>query len=476
MTISSTSRKAGPYLGNGTTDEFPFTFKVFTADDVVIVRTATDGVETTLTMGVDYTVSLNADQDAAAGGTVTTTNPPTAGQKITVTSGLANLQPVEVTNGGGFYPRVFNDAFDRLTILVQQLAEQIGRAVKVNISSSTTPDELMDDLGASVAAAPGATVTAEAASAAASVSEGVAEAAASAAAASEAAAEAAAALLPNAAAGGADRVLVTDPAGAGWLYKTAAQLLSFLGLGTANAANGVVVLDGSSRLPAVSGELLTGVGILHQAVYDTSGPHTWTMPAGTPAEAWVVVEMWGAGGGGANRSTAGNAAGGGGGAYVRFDILAGKFPGGGAEFSVGAGGAAGVGNGNGGAGGATTITMFHPAGLFVVLTANGGGGGTQAAAGVAATGGAGGAAAAGVTSFAGGVGGGVTAGNAVTAATGGLAGGGGASQNNVGAFGLGGYCILLNNDSSAAQTNGNGGYGGAATAGGAGYARVTIFG
>ena len=65
MTISSTNRKAGPYIGNGTTTVFPFYFKVFAAADVEVVRlTVATNVETILTLTTDYTVTLNTDQNA----------------------------------------------------------------------------------------------------------------------------------------------------------------------------------------------------------------------------------------------------------------------------------------------------------------------------------------------------------------------------------------------------------------------------
>ena len=47
MTVSASTRKAGPFTGNGVQTVFPFTFKVFTEVDirVVLLVTAT-GVET----------------------------------------------------------------------------------------------------------------------------------------------------------------------------------------------------------------------------------------------------------------------------------------------------------------------------------------------------------------------------------------------------------------------------------------------
>jgi hypothetical protein len=63
---------------------------------------------------------------------------PAAGYLITLTSAVQNLQAVVLTNGGGFYPQVISDVFDRLTILVQQVAEKTSRALTVAISSEAS--------------------------------------------------------------------------------------------------------------------------------------------------------------------------------------------------------------------------------------------------------------------------------------------------------------------------------------------------
>lgn len=135
MSISSSNRKAGPYSGNGVTASFPFSFKVFYAADLVVIRSDVSGAESALELGADYSVALNADQDANPGGTVTVSSVPGVGVSITLTSDIQDVQPVTLTNMGGFYPRVINDALDRLTILVQQLAEKISRSIKYSISS-----------------------------------------------------------------------------------------------------------------------------------------------------------------------------------------------------------------------------------------------------------------------------------------------------------------------------------------------------
>ena len=138
MTISSETRTAGPFSGNGSTTAFPFTFKVFSTSDVVVVLTDTDGVEDTLTLTTDYTVSLNADQDTSPGGTVTMLTAPATGELLTLTSAVGNLQPIEITNQGGFYPNVINKAFDRATIQIQQLLNKINRSIKIPLSDGTS--------------------------------------------------------------------------------------------------------------------------------------------------------------------------------------------------------------------------------------------------------------------------------------------------------------------------------------------------
>jgi hypothetical protein len=45
MSISTTDRKAGPFVGNGVTTAFDFEFKVFSSADVLVVKTALDGTD-----------------------------------------------------------------------------------------------------------------------------------------------------------------------------------------------------------------------------------------------------------------------------------------------------------------------------------------------------------------------------------------------------------------------------------------------
>lgn len=137
MTISSTSRKAGPFLGNGVAVSFPFAFKVFKKSDVRVTLTDPVGADSVLVLDSAYTVTLNADQDSNPGGTVSypvVGSPLATGYRLTITGALPNTQPTDIQNNGGFYPQVVEDMSDRSTIQIQQLQEQTDRTLKFSVS------------------------------------------------------------------------------------------------------------------------------------------------------------------------------------------------------------------------------------------------------------------------------------------------------------------------------------------------------
>lgn len=143
MTVSSTTRQAGPYHGNDIVAAFPFAFKVFAATDMYIVQSDdSTGDETVLVLNSGYTVTLNADQDTNPGGTVTLPDALPTGQSLVVGSAVPPTQNVSLTNLGGFYPAVVNTALDKLTILVQQLNESAERSIRFPVSDpgTTTPE------------------------------------------------------------------------------------------------------------------------------------------------------------------------------------------------------------------------------------------------------------------------------------------------------------------------------------------------
>ena len=141
MTISSENRKAGPYVGNGVATSFPFTFKVFEKSDLALTLTSPGGTETALVLDSDYSITLNLDQNATPGGTI---NYPLVGSplpidwRLTGVGSLQLVQETDITNGGGFYPQVIEDALDRNVVMIQQVDEKTERAVRVPASDSDT--------------------------------------------------------------------------------------------------------------------------------------------------------------------------------------------------------------------------------------------------------------------------------------------------------------------------------------------------
>ena len=138
MTISNSGRTAGPFIGNGITKDFPFSYKVFTRADVLVAQTNTaTGVETLKTIDADYTVTLNADQDSNPGGIIRMVVAPPAGTTLAATSNISLVQSLDLTNQGGFYPKVINDALDRIVINIQQLAAKVGHGLSIGSAAIT---------------------------------------------------------------------------------------------------------------------------------------------------------------------------------------------------------------------------------------------------------------------------------------------------------------------------------------------------
>jgi hypothetical protein len=165
MTINSSVRTAGPFIGTGLVSVYPFAFKIFQSSDLLVVRQDTSGNQSTLALSVDYTVALNTDQNAAPGGFFALTSPLPIGYLVTATSNIALLQPLALTNLGGFFPRNIEDEFDRLTIILQQLGvtgvaqslrvPEIGGIAPLGVVASRANNLLgFDSLGNPVAVAP----------------------------------------------------------------------------------------------------------------------------------------------------------------------------------------------------------------------------------------------------------------------------------------------------------------------------------
>ena len=159
MTISNASRTAGPFIGNGTTKRFPFSFKVFARDDVLVARTVTaTSVETILVLDSDYSVTLNNNQDSNPGGYIDMVVAPPVGTTLAATSDIDLVQSLDLTNQGGFYPRVITDALDRMVINIQQLAGKVGQGLGVGLAATTDAALAALDVARNIATSAGSSL------------------------------------------------------------------------------------------------------------------------------------------------------------------------------------------------------------------------------------------------------------------------------------------------------------------------------
>lgn len=136
MAVNTTNIVSGPYPGNDVADTFNYGFTVITKDQLTVFETDADGVETTLTVDTDYTVSGVGTE---GGDTVTRV----AGALPTdytwyIRSNYLPTQLTSFTSQGAFYPQLHEKAMDKLTFLMQQVLDQLDRSMK--ISDSYTGD------------------------------------------------------------------------------------------------------------------------------------------------------------------------------------------------------------------------------------------------------------------------------------------------------------------------------------------------
>lgn len=144
MTITTENRRAGPYIGNGTVEPYPFGFKVFEPSDVAVYSGYGNTSDVKLQYGPHYSVVLNDNQNAHPGGVVNLVSPLEVGFRIVIVSEVPYLQETNITNFGNFHPAILNDVHDRAVILIQQLLEIAFRAIKVPATSDLSPEEYLD--------------------------------------------------------------------------------------------------------------------------------------------------------------------------------------------------------------------------------------------------------------------------------------------------------------------------------------------
>lgn len=127
MTITTNISRSGPYAGAGTTGPFTVGFRFLENSHLRVVKTDAGGAETTLTLGLDYTVT----GAGGSGGTITTTAPVAVGYSITIVRSVPYTQETDYTQSDPFPAQSHEDAIDKLTMLAQQNKSDSDRSLRV---------------------------------------------------------------------------------------------------------------------------------------------------------------------------------------------------------------------------------------------------------------------------------------------------------------------------------------------------------
>ncbi|MGL3999858.1 hypothetical protein ACR3LR_08565 [Pantoea eucalypti] len=122
MTVS-TEVNHEQYVGNGVTTVFPYRFRILKSSHMLVTVSDSAGVIKILTAGTDYSITGTG---LVSGGSVTLNSPLAQGWGISLDRKLPAVQETDLRNQGRFFAETHEDAFDYLTMLIQQVDRQLS--------------------------------------------------------------------------------------------------------------------------------------------------------------------------------------------------------------------------------------------------------------------------------------------------------------------------------------------------------------
>ena len=136
MSISSVTNRSTPALTNGVTTVFAFTYLIQVATHLKVYKTdVTTRVATLLVKDTDYTVTFTA---GVAGGSITMLSILATGYEILILRRVPFTQDVDIANDTGWYPSVHENAFDYLTMEIQDLKDRLDHAFIIPLTEPGT--------------------------------------------------------------------------------------------------------------------------------------------------------------------------------------------------------------------------------------------------------------------------------------------------------------------------------------------------
>lgn len=151
MTIGTNNRM--DYLGDGSTETFPYGFKVFSASDLKLTVSDTGGIQTVLTYPTHFSVT---NVGRASGGNVVLSagafswldvdGDLAPGFSLTIRRVVAIDQTTDIRNQSEVFNDVLEDTFDALVMIDQQQQDEINRSLKFpegDTADATLPTVLL---------------------------------------------------------------------------------------------------------------------------------------------------------------------------------------------------------------------------------------------------------------------------------------------------------------------------------------------
>ena len=133
MTITSPSTRES-YAGDAVTVNFPVPFTFYGPDELVVYETDSGGDITTLSRGVDYSVTGGSGTT----GTVIATTAPAAGVTWSIVRDTAATQQVGYGSADPFPGITHERAVDRLTAMIQELKGALLYTLRASVGEAST--------------------------------------------------------------------------------------------------------------------------------------------------------------------------------------------------------------------------------------------------------------------------------------------------------------------------------------------------
>lgn len=148
MTVENTISKTGKQVMGSFTYDFSFDELLKDPTEEVakqaIKCAISDGTtETILTYGTDYSVALNSNRK---GGQVTVVNKRSAAWTITIYRSYEATQGADYNDFDAFPAETLEQCLDKVTMLIQEIKEELTRCVKVTVTGNQTPEQLLAEV------------------------------------------------------------------------------------------------------------------------------------------------------------------------------------------------------------------------------------------------------------------------------------------------------------------------------------------